>query len=474
MEAKLKRLECPFTWRINESDVKGLCNIPEKLLDRVKFGPRRYHTTYLNILGFVSHLQGDNERALEFLLKGQNVLTEDKKADTEFLVNFGTLAWVYYHSGNLKDAVTYLSKVEEICKGVPGSSQYSCGLPVIAGEKGWTFLKLGASFYDQAKKSFQKALQGDPDNVSYNTGYAVVLYRIEGMNRDTRMKPESSEAIFQLRRSLLLEPDDSEIKVLLALKLQSSSKQESKRLIKDALRLSPDVPQVTRYVAKYLRAEGSTEESLEILRKAVKLAPNSSFLYHQIGLCHRQQLIQMLQTDRATKCIPMARKRDKTEECIYYFRKAVELKPSNIHAQVSLAEAYAENRQLLEAEKIFTDLLKDDSLWEPDKQHCHTRYGVFLLYKRKAEDQAVAQFRIAYQMQIKSSDRMQAAKKLRQIAERWTHGRRKVSEASEILAFLSAMDRQKMQASHYVKKSSDFSSESDDLTAAFAEKMKLK
>ncbi|XP_048861352.1 interferon-induced protein with tetratricopeptide repeats 5-like [Brienomyrus brachyistius] len=473
MEAKLKRLECPFTWNINESDIKDLCDIREKLLDRVKFGPRRYHATYLNILGFVSHLQGDNERALEFLLKGQDVLTEDRKADTEFLVNFANLSWVYYHSGNLKDSAAYLSKVEEICKGVPGSSQYSCSLPVIDGEKGWTLLKLAASFYDRARKSFQKALQGDPDNVSYSTGYAVALYRIEGMNRDTTMKPESSEAVSQLRRLLLLEPDDSEIKVLLALKLQSSSKQESLRLIEDALRLSPAVPQVTRYVAKYLRAEGSTEESLEILRKAVKMAPNSSFLYHQIGLCHRQQLIQMLQTDKATKYIPVARKRDKTEECIYYFRKAVELKPSNIHAQVSLAEAYAENRELLEAEKIFTDLLKDDSLQEPDKQHCHTRYGVFLLYKMKAEDQAVAQFRIAYQMQIKSSDRMQAGKKLRQIAERWTHGRRRVREASEILAFLSAMDRQ-MQVGDYAKKSSDSSSESDDLTAAFAEKMKLK
>ncbi|KAG7492707.1 hypothetical protein MATL_G00017710 [Megalops atlanticus] len=474
LEAKMRKLECPFTWDINKDDINDLDNIPEKLLDRVKFCPRKYHATYLNILAFVSHLMGNNESALEFLLRAETLLKADRKAETEFLVTCSNLAWVYYQSGNLSDVETYLGKLEKICKGIPGSSQYSCCLPVIHGEKAWTFLRLGATFYERAKDSFQKALEGDPDNASFNVGYAVVLYRLEGMDRDKRVRPEASEAVAQLRKALLLDPTDAEAMVLLALKLHNSRKHESMKLIEDALQLSPDVPQVTRYVAKYFRAEGSLDTSLDILRRAVQLAPNSSFLHHQIGLCLKQQLARMFQTKRGAGRVPATLKRAKAAECIHHFSKAAELKPTNIHARVNLAEAYGENHQLDEAEKIFTDLLQDGSLRDSDKQHCHTSYGAFLLYKRKAEDCAIAEFKTAYRMQIQSLDRKQAGKKLRQIAEKRLNTKQRVGEAFEILAFLSTEDKQERQAEEYTRRARQYFAEMGDLPAAFEKGMKLK
>ncbi|XP_064175782.1 interferon-induced protein with tetratricopeptide repeats 9 isoform X3 [Anguilla rostrata] len=458
LEAKLKELECPFTWDINKCDIEDLDGIPEKLLDRVKFCPRRYHATYLNILSFVSHMKGNNEGALEYLSKAEATLTADKQVQTEFLVTYANFAWVHYHSGHLGDVETYLGKLEEICKGVSGGSQYSCNLPVIHGEKAWTFLRLGATYYKRAKVSFQKALEGDAENVSFNVGYGVVLYRLEGLVQDERLRSEESEAIPQLKKALLLEPNNAEVMVLLALKLQRSEAHNSQKLIEDALKLSPDVPQVMRYVAKYFRTQDSTEASLDVLEKALEQTPNSSFLHHQIGLCYKKQLINMLQPGSGSR-VPATLKRAKAEQCIQCFRKAVGLKPSNIHARINLAEAYGENQQLNEAEKIFTELLQDESLRDPDKQHVHTSYGLFLFYKKKAEDRAVAQFKAAYRMKIQSYNRRQAGKRLEKIAERWRKNRR-AAEASQILAFLRAEDKN--------------SAETEDLSAAFERGMKFK
>uniref|UniRef100_A0A671QNF1 Interferon-induced protein with tetratricopeptide repeats 9 n=1 Tax=Sinocyclocheilus anshuiensis TaxID=1608454 RepID=A0A671QNF1_9TELE len=328
----------------------------------------------------------------------------------------------------LNDVEDYLKKVKSRCKDIPGSSDYSCNL-------------LGGRFYEQAKESFSKALEADQDNILFNVGYAIVLYRIDGMNK----ADDSGTVTKQLRKALSLEPTNTEIMVLLALKLQRSRRQEAQNLIKEALRLSPDIPQVTRYVAKYFRAE-------------VKQAPNSSFLHHQIGLCHKQLLIQMLEERRPGRSVPAAQKVAKVIECIQHFSKAVDLKPNNIYAKVNLAEA--ESRQLEKAEKIFSSLIDDKALGESDKQHCYTSYGVFLLYKKKDEDKAVSQFKSAYMIPVDNYERKQAGKKLRLIAERNFNTKQKFREAFEILAFISSEDKQEMQAKEYLQGFS-FHSESD-------------
>ncbi len=261
--------------------------------------------------------------------------------------------------------------------------------------------------------------------------------------------------------------------VLLALKLQRSRRQEAQNLIKEALRLSADVPQVTRYVAKYFRAEGSIKESLFVLTRAVEQAPNSSFLHHQIGLCHKQLLIQMLEERRPGRRVPAAQKSAKVAECIQHFSKSVELKPSNIYAKVNLAEAYGENRELEQAEKIFRNLLEDKALSESDKQHCYTSYGAFLLYKKKVKDQAVNQFKSAYMIPIDSYERKQAGKKLRLIAERNLKTRQKVCEAFEILAFISSEDKQETQAKEYLRRAHQHCSHTDELSKNFAKGLKL-
>lgn len=51
--------------------------------------------------------------------------------------------------------------------------------PEVYGEKAWTYLKLSKSFYNKAIDCFHRALEQQPDDCDWNTGYAVVLYRTE-------------------------------------------------------------------------------------------------------------------------------------------------------------------------------------------------------------------------------------------------------------------------------------------------------
>ncbi|XP_062381909.1 interferon-induced protein with tetratricopeptide repeats 5-like [Sardina pilchardus] len=428
-DAKLKNLECLFTWDVNKDDIKDLKKIPEKLLDRVKYCPRRYHGTYFNILAFVSHLQGRNDTALEYLAKSEAVLKEEKRDEAEFLVTYSSFAWLHHHLGNEEDMETYLGKVKSIGEGRQ---------TVVEAEKGWSFLRLGANFYPRAKESFQKALEAKPDSISYNVGYAIVLYRLEELVKtDVRVKPENSPAAKQLQRALDLDPTDAEVMVLLALKHQKFNPSKSRDLVLTALEKCPDTPQIVRYAGIYFRRADSKEKSLELLERVVKTTPNSSMLYHQMGLCHWREMINMKQNDKWRA--GSAQVKDAVAKSIPLFCKAVKLKPSNAQAWVHLAEAYAEIRQLEEAEPIFTRLVSDAQLTDTERQHCHTKYGAFLMYQRKDYTRAVEQLKKAYRIRVDTKDRSQARDKLTTI-QKHRFGQRG-QESDDISAFLSEEDR---------------------------------
>lgn len=72
---------------------------------------------------------------------------------------------------------------------------------------------------------------------------------------------EESPAVKQLHRALEVNPDDGVLLSILALKLLKEKPQEAERLVERALKIGPDNPHVTRYVAKYLRIKVSLNDS---------------------------------------------------------------------------------------------------------------------------------------------------------------------------------------------------------------------
>lgn len=69
-------------------------------------------------------------------------------------------------------------------------------------------LKCGKKYYEQALACFAKALEVEPENPEYNTGHAVIIYRLDH---------DDGISLEPLRKADRLNPGDPYIKVLLAL-----------------------------------------------------------------------------------------------------------------------------------------------------------------------------------------------------------------------------------------------------------------
>ncbi|MBN3282141.1 IFT1B protein, partial [Polyodon spathula] len=237
LKTKLLQLECHFTWDFKKEDT-SIADLEERLHEEIQFSQKKYKGSSYNYLAYVKHMQGLNKEALTFLEQAEEITRKDHGDEFEKLVivTYGNFAWVYYHMGELTKTQSYLEKLEDICKKFPNkASRYSVLLPAVYGEKGLSFLKVCAKYYDRAKECIEKALAEEPDEKEWNTGYAIALYRLERMEQDN-ITVKSSAALKQLTCAQKLDPENPIIIAFLALKLQQS-KQGAIKHFKEGLQI---------------------------------------------------------------------------------------------------------------------------------------------------------------------------------------------------------------------------------------------
>ncbi|XP_078060427.1 antiviral innate immune response effector IFIT1-like [Mustelus asterias] len=329
LKVKLDQLQCHFTWAPQKENI-DLDDMKQRLEDSIQLDVI-YRATSYNQLAFVNCLQGNCEEAIQNLQEAEEILRENHEDEFEkrIIVTYGNRAWVNYHMGQLTEAQSYLDKLERICQQFPDASRYTAMIPEVYGEKGWSLLNCTSQYYEDAMECFKKALEEDPDNTEWNVGYATVLFRLEWFSGT----PESrgpSEAVKHLRRVLELDPDHTEAMVLLALKLQHfNQKEEALKFIEEALQKSPDLPYVLRYAAKFYRTKGDVEKAVDLLKKGLEITPNSTFLHHQIGLCYRTRLYELMKyPDSKGPCNAALQQRaELIKLCKFHFQKAFESRP---------------------------------------------------------------------------------------------------------------------------------------------------
>ncbi|XP_038629918.1 interferon-induced protein with tetratricopeptide repeats 1-like isoform X2 [Scyliorhinus canicula] len=445
-----------------------LDDMKQRLEDIIQIGAK-YQAMSYNQLAFVNCLQGNCEEAIQNLKEAEKILRE--KHEDEFnkriIVTYGNYAWVYYHMGQLTEAQSYLDKLERICKQFPDASRYTAMIPEVYGEKGWSLLRSTRTFYDEAKECFQKALEEDRDDIEWNAGYATVLFRLEGFTCPQR-EANSSESVKQLRRVLELDPDDSVIMVLLALKLQEfNQKEEAFTLVEQALQKSPDITYVIRYAAKFLRREGAVEKSIELLKKALKITPKSAFLHHQIGLCYKSKLMPLIKNPRTRNC---RQKDELINECKYYFGKAFELRPSTfVIAQLDFATVCSLNGEYPKAEKIYSNLLKMEGIHPDNKQAIYLQVGLFELNKKKSESNAITHFLEGLKIQHGSKDWSWCRNNLITIATKQLDRNPKDSKAFGLLGLLHQLCGEKREAIECFEKALQLDCDNEEYLCALCE-----
>ncbi|NWY49737.1 IFIT5 protein, partial [Chionis minor] len=385
LKSSLLQLECHFTWSLLKQDV-DLNHLEETIGDQIEFFTESNIINY-NLLAYVYHLKDSNEEALRNLQKAEEEVKKNHpdEIDRRTLVTWGNYAWIYYHMERYEEAQTYISKVENSRKKLSSTAQWKIELPEIAAEQGWALLKFGAKYYKRAKECFETALRSEPDNPRFNAGYAIAMYRLEDFSH--RQCEDISPSLEPLKRAVELDPKDTFIMALLALKLQDLKQVgEGERYIEEAMQITPDLPYVQRYAAKFYRRKGEVDKAIKILKKALAVSPKSDFLHHQLGVCYRVKLSQL---KNSTRYPPQEQVEELIRLAIFHLEIANDQKTNSFSACKDLANTYAEGKRYKEAEETFQKASQISILFYDDKQEFCYHYGNFQRYHMKSESEAI-------------------------------------------------------------------------------------
>ncbi|XP_062071343.1 interferon-induced protein with tetratricopeptide repeats 1-like [Lepus europaeus] len=420
LKDRLQKLRCHFTWGLLIEDTE-LSNLQDRILEEIQFLDTKYNVRVHNLLAYVKHLKGKHEDALESLKQEEELVQggQADQSDVRNLVTWGNYAWVYYHMGRLADAQTYLDKVENTCQKSANPSHYRMECPEMDCEEGWALLKCGRKNYERAKACFEKALEADPENPEFNTGYAITVYRLDYPAK--RLYNVSDAFSLQpLRQAIRLNPEDAYLKALLALKLQDVGQEaEGRECMEEALAHTSSQTYVFRYAAKFFRRQGRLDEALKYLKMALKATPSSAFLHHQIGLCYRGQMFQI---KNATHMQPRGRDRENVDRLIqlviFHFEYAVKQKPTFEIAHIHLALMYVIAGDHEKAEDTFQKLLHMTPAQENTLQDIHFHYGQFQQFQKKSEVDAITHYLKAIKIGKDSYARDKSINALKQLASK--------------------------------------------------------
>ncbi|XP_060794934.1 interferon-induced protein with tetratricopeptide repeats 5-like [Neoarius graeffei] len=443
-KTRLLQLECHFTWALNKNDV-DLTDLLNRIEEQITLdlgggtGVARAHS----YKGFVKFLLGSNTEALSnFERSVELTKSHGNDCDKLLVVAYGDLAWLYYHMGNFTECESYLNKLSEIKVKYP-----SVPYAEVLGEKGWTFLKFSRKYYERAKECFKKALELEPEEGEWNSGLATVLYRLKYILQESAASNETSteNSIDQLRRAIAMKPDDDVLKVLLALSLIAHKKyNEAESLVEQALESSPEHPHVLRYVAKFLRIQGSVDRSIALLKTALEKVTNAAFIHYQLGLCYKQKIqnLRFAGSHHRTG----AEIKQAQEQCIYHLEMATKLNSGFIAAMSDLALQYGEKQDMQRAEEMFqktfqTAKERNETCW-----YVHFCYAEFQQYSMKCEPAAIKHYIECLKINPNRSHGKKSAERLENIAKRRIENNPEDGEAFGILGIIHKEQGEKQQA----------------------------
>ncbi|XP_075072511.1 interferon-induced protein with tetratricopeptide repeats 5-like [Mixophyes fleayi] len=406
LKSRLLQLKCHFTWGLLEKDA-DIDGLEERLYNQLTFLATKNKYMVYNLLAYVMHLKGDYAKAVSNLEDAEEKIKENNPngIPVSFLVTFGNYAWVHYHLKRYEDSQNYIDKIEQINSGLQLLLDDRQDIADIYGEQGWSLLTFCRPYYKKAKECFEKALELDPEDPEWNTGYATAVYRLETF-KGKKWPAAQCRSLPLLKRAIELDPNDAVLKALLALKLQDLKRaDEGRKYVEEALEQAPNLPYVLRYVAKFYRKAKLVDEALRVLKTAVDLMPTSAFLHHQIGLCYKQKMNK--------KNI----RKEVIEKVIFHFEKALEYEKCFMYGQ-NLANMYSKAAEYQKAEDTFKMILTFTNITDVELQQIHLDYGHFQEHIKKSESEAIKQYKKGFQIAKPSQYRKSCENALKSLAER--------------------------------------------------------
>lgn len=427
LESSLQQLKCHFTWNLRAED-ESLDEFEDRVFNKDEFQNSEFKATMCNLLAYVKHCRGLNEAALKCLGEAEDFIRQQHPDQIEIksLVTWGNYAWVYYHMGQLSKAQEYLDKVKQVCKKF--SSPYRIENPVLDCEEGWARLKCTKNQNERMKVCFEKALEKDPKNPESTSGWAIANYRLDDW-------PASNDYIDSLEQAISLSPDNTYVKVLLAMKLEEVHENRAKELVEEALKKDPSAIDTMLGAAKFYVKVHDTDRAIQLLKKALESMPNNAYVHYYLGCCYRSKVLHILNTEETTSNGNREKLEALIQPALNHLRKAEDIKEMIENSCSHLAGLYVTTKQYEEADYYFQKEFNKDLRPLP-KQLLHLRYGNFQFYERKCEDKAIYHYMEGVKINRESKPKGKMRDKLRKLALRRLSRDESDPEALRILAFL--------------------------------------
>ncbi len=173
------------------------------------------------------------------------------------------IAFLYRELGKIREAINFL---ENLIKNVPDKPELMLYLA--------SFYEENEEFY-KAEKVLKKAIKIDPENIEFHFRLGVVY----------DMWDKKEAAIESMKTVISLDPHNANalnyvgyIYAELGINLD-----EAERLIKEALKHSPDDGYITDSLGWVYYKKGRYKDALKLLKKAVDLAPDDPTILEHLG-----------------------------------------------------------------------------------------------------------------------------------------------------------------------------------------------
>ncbi|KAM8889561.1 interferon-induced protein with tetratricopeptide repeats 1-like [Synchiropus picturatus] len=417
MEARLKSLQCHFTWdELTEETKPGTV---KETLENIGIDEGNYWLPHIyNLQGYLHHRLGSDEEALQFLHQA----TEDfhcrygPEEGPWLMVNYGNLAWLLHLTGQQSESERYLSLSENLMGGVLH--------PEVAAEKAWTLMALVSNHLKTVEELFLAAIERKPERVEWKTSLVFALVRAE--KHESSLKEDTWQRLYRARQE---DPENLCIAMKLLYhraKQEEDVADEARNLAQEVLR-SPvssysGLKQMLRLYSYFL----SRDEAVKLAEDALIEHPDEHYLKWCAALCYYWKI-----TDKKGDLVPPSM----MDRAICLHQDVIALYPGTCLVKlIHLANIHA-CRDQRRADQMYSDLFAQF----PDPAHqqmlCN-HYGR-LWNKRRDYGKALYYNKKAAMMEPQGFYRDNSMKYLKRCAAR---DRKLASDIEEFLNHLPRVD----------------------------------
>uniref|UniRef100_A0A3Q2DQS8 Uncharacterized protein n=1 Tax=Cyprinodon variegatus TaxID=28743 RepID=A0A3Q2DQS8_CYPVA len=290
LESKLEALQCHFTWDLEPTKSK-LNNLRYALEDIGTDEGNVWLGHISNLQGFIQYKLGSSEEALSIFRRANETFQRLKNSDEGpwLIVNFGNLAWLNHLMGEDKKSQDYLSKVEALIREYPAPPEEELYSEVCA-EKAWTISRFDKEKKLQAAELFQKAVMMHPDNVEWQTSWAIIsadpfLDNMEDMPLDVFEK---------LRFATERDPENLYVAALYLRARAAKGEQirrEARVLAKRILERSPSSYHGINQLRRLYRDFISKDEAIKLADEYLRRYPDSRYAKKSAAICNKMKVL---------------------------------------------------------------------------------------------------------------------------------------------------------------------------------------